>query len=373
VSTSRVLLFGATGYTGRLTAEAMLRRGLAPLLVGRSPRRLAEVATALGGHPPTAVADADDPAALADLLREGDVLVTTVGPFTQHGRTAATAALEAGATYLDSTGEAGFLRWMFEQLGPRAERAGVSLVPAFGYDYLPGNLAAALALREAGDAASRVDVGYFVTGGRAALSGGTLASAVGISSDASFGWRSGRLVTERTAARVRSFAIPGGQRQAVSIGGTEQLALPRSASGLREVNVYLGWVGPLARPAQVLSLVASGVVRIPGAPGALSWVGRRLAPGSTGGPDAGTRAKTRSRVVAEAFDHGGQRLARVDLDGPDPYGLTAELLAWGAQRAAAGRIVGSGVVGPVEAFGLDRLAAGAAEVGLRPAAAPAAP
>ena len=266
-----MLLFGATGYTGRLTAEAMLRRGLAPLLVGRSPRRLAEVATALGGHPPTAVADADDPAALADLLREGDVLVTTVGPFTQHGRTAATAALEAGATYLDSTGEAGFLRWMFEQLGPRAERAGVSLIPAFGYDYLPGNLAAALALREAGEAAARVDVGYFVTGGRAALSGGTLASAVGISSDASFGWRSGRLVTERTAARVRSFAIPGGQRQAVSIGGTEQLALPRSTPGLREVNVYLGWVGPLARPAQLLSLVTSGVVRFPGAPA--RWAG----------------------------------------------------------------------------------------------------
>jgi len=239
VSTSRVLLFGATGYTGRLTAEAMLRRGMAPLLVGRSPQRLAEVATALGGHPPTAVADADDPAALAGLLREGDVLVTTVGPFSQHGRTAATAALEAGATYLDSTGEAGFLRWLFEELGPRAERAEVAMVPAFGYDYVPGNLAAALALREAGDAAVRVDVGYFVTGGRAALSGGTLASAVGISSDASFGWRSGRLVTERTATRVRSFAIPGGQRRAVSIGGTpDPEAVPSKHPGTqRETTV----------------------------------------------------------------------------------------------------------------------------------------
>lgn len=372
MSTSRVLLFGATGYTGRLTAEAMLRRGLAPVLVGRSADRLAGLAAELD-HGSTTVADADDPAGLAGLLREGDVLVTTVGPFAQHGRTAATAALEAGASYLDSTGEAGFLRWLFEQLGPRAERAEVSLVPAFGYDYLPGNLAAALALREAGEAAVRVDVGYFVTGGRAALSGGTLASAVGISSDASFGWRSGRLVTERTATRVRSFAIPGGQRQAVSIGGTEQLALPRWAPRLREVNVYLGWIGPLARPAQALSLVASGVVRIPGVAGALGRVGRRLAPGSTGGPDADTRARSRSRVVAETYDSTGRRLTRVDLDGPDPYGLTAELLAWGAQQAAAGRILRTGVVGPVEAFGLEQLAAGAAEVGLRPAAAPAAP
>ena len=373
MSTARVLLFGATGYTGRLTAEAMLRRGLVPLLVGRSADRLAEVAATLGGDPQTAVADADDPSELADLLREGDVLVTTVGPFTRHGRTAATAALETGATYLDSTGEAGFLRWLFEELGPRARRAGVSLVPAFGYDYVPGNLAAALALRAAGEAAVRVDVGYFVTGGRATLSGGTLASAVGISSEASFGWRSGRLVTERTAAQVRSFTIPDGQRQAVSIGGTEQLALPGSTPGLREVNVYLGWVGPLARPAQVLSLAVAGLVRVPGAATVLGRVGRRLAPGSTGGPDASARARTRSRVVAEAFDRGGHQLARVDLDGPDPYGLTAELLAWGAQQGAAGRLVATGVVGPVEAFGLDGLAAGAAEVGLRPAAAPAAP
>jgi short subunit dehydrogenase-like uncharacterized protein len=312
VSTARVLLLGATGYTGRLTAEAMVRRGLAPVLVGRSADRLAEVAAALGTAPQTAVTDADDPAALADLLREGDLLVTTVGPFTRHGRTVATAALEAGATYLDSTGEAGFLRWLFEELGPRARHAGVSLVPAFGYDYVPGNLAAALALRAAGPAAVRVDVGYFVTGGRAALSGGTLASAVGISSDASFGWRSGRLVTERTAARVRSFTIPDGRRQAVSIGGTEQLALPRSSPGLHEVNVYLGWVGPLARPAQVLSLVTSGVVRVPGAAGVLGRLGRRLAPGSTGGPDARSRSRNRSRVVAEAFDLGGQQLARVD-------------------------------------------------------------
>ncbi len=372
MSPSRLQLFGATGYTGRLTAEAMVRRGLRPLLVGRSAARLAEAADALGGLP-TAVADAHDPAALADLLREGDVLVTTVGPFARHGRGAALAALESGATYLDSTGEAVFLRWMFEELGQRAAAAGVALVPAFGYDYVPGNLAAALALREAGGAATRVDVGYFTTGGRGGLSGGTVASAVGISAEPSFAWRSGRLVADHTAARVHGFVVDGTRRQGVSVSGTEQLSLPRAYSDLREVNVYLGWLGPLARPAQALSLLAAGAVRVPGVPGLLDRVGRRLAPGSTGGPDAAARALTRSLAVAETFDRGGRRLSRVVVRGPDPYGLTAELLAWGAQESLGGRLAARGVLGPVEAFGLDRLAAGAAEAGLRPAAAPAAP
>ncbi|MCU0266992.1 MAG: saccharopine dehydrogenase NADP-binding domain-containing protein, partial [Actinomycetia bacterium] len=135
-----VVLFGATGFTGRLTAAALVRRGVPVVLAGRSAARLAEVADEVGATH-TAVADADDRRALADLLHEGDVLVSTVGPFLRHGRVPVTTALDTGATYLDSTGEPPFVRWVFEQLGPRAAKAGVALVPAFGYDYVPGNLA----------------------------------------------------------------------------------------------------------------------------------------------------------------------------------------------------------------------------------------
>jgi hypothetical protein len=68
--------------------------------------------------------------------------------------------------------------------------------------------------------------------------------------------------------------------------------------------------------------------------------------------------------VATALDARRRPLAEVRLEGPDGYTLTARLLAWGAQRAAAGEITGLGALGPVDAFGLAGLRAGAAECGL---------
>ena len=86
---ARVVLFGASGYTGRLTAVAMAAAGLRPLLAGRSRERLEEAAgdvvrsgRLVGG---IAIADVDDPASVRDLVREGDVLVSTVGPFVRWG------------------------------------------------------------------------------------------------------------------------------------------------------------------------------------------------------------------------------------------------------------------------------------------------
>src|SRR5919197_5342883 len=105
----RIVLFGATGYTGRLTAEAMVERGARPVLAARNRDRVAALAGELGGleH---AVADVADPASIRDLLERGDVLVSTVGPFTRWGEPAVQAAIAVGAAYLDSTGETPFIR-----------------------------------------------------------------------------------------------------------------------------------------------------------------------------------------------------------------------------------------------------------------------
>src|SRR5919198_621238 len=203
----RIVLFGATGYTGDLTARAMVARGLRPVLAARNAERLGRLAAELGGLE-TQVADVSRPESVRALVERGDVLVSTVGPFKRFGAPAVEAAVDAGAHYLDSTGEGTFIRAVFERYGPQASRAGVGLLTAMGYDWVPGNLAGALALREAGAAATRADVGYFAPGGGGfAPSGGTRASAVGIALDPSFAWRGGRLVTEPAGRRVRSFTL----------------------------------------------------------------------------------------------------------------------------------------------------------------------
>jgi short subunit dehydrogenase-like uncharacterized protein len=103
---SRIVLFGATGYTGRLTAEALVKRGATPVLAGRNQECLKQMAEGLGDGLETALADAGKPETVRALLQPGDVMLSTVGSFTRWGDTAAEAAIDARAAYIDSTGEA---------------------------------------------------------------------------------------------------------------------------------------------------------------------------------------------------------------------------------------------------------------------------
>ena len=318
------------------------------------------LAARLGG-PPVAEADTSRPDSVRALVGAGDVLVSTVGPFLTRGEPAVRAAVDARATYLDSTGEPPFLRRVFEELGPQAAGR-CALVPAFGYDFVPGNLAGALALSE-GPGATRVTVGYFATG-PGGFSSGTRASGAGLLLEPGFAWRDGRLRRERTARRVRSFPIGGRDRLAVSYAGSEHYTLPRLTPGLRQVDVYLGWFGRRSRAVQAFSALGAPLARLPGvrplSRAAAGPLGRRTGQG----PDEATRRASRSLVVAIATDDQDQERARVHLQGPDPYTLTARLLAWAATHAADNGLKGTGALGPVDAFGLDTLQAGATTAGL---------
>jgi short subunit dehydrogenase-like uncharacterized protein len=361
----KVVLFGATGYTGRLTAEAMVARGMRPLLAARSADKLKEMAAELGGLD-TQAADVSDPASVAALVEKGDVLVSTVGPFVRYGDAAVTSAARSGAHYLDSTGEPPFIRAVFERHDAPARESGAGLLTAFGYDFVPGNLAGALALREAGEAAVRVDTGYFFTGSAdgGGMSGGTRASLIGVVAEPSFAWRDGRIQTERGAKHYRTFPVRGRERPAVTMGASDHFGLPRVAPQLREVNAYLGWFGPASRPMQVFSAGSSLAMKLPGAAGFWQKVASRLAKGSSGGPDAEARSKGGSHIVGIAYDADGRQLSEVHLSGVNGYDFTARVLAWGAEQSAAGGLKGTGALGPADAFGLDRLREGCAEAGL---------
>jgi short subunit dehydrogenase-like uncharacterized protein len=359
----RIVLFGATGYTGARTAEAMVGRGLAPVLAGRDPARLAALAERLGGLD-TTVARVDQESSVAALVERGDVLVSTVGPFVGLGAPAVAAAVRAGAVYLDSTGEPPFIRAVHERWGPAAQRSGAALLTAFGNDYVPGVLAGALALRAAGDRADRVDVGYFLSGlGKGQpFSRGTLRSLVGIATEGLYAWRDGGLRTEPAGARMRTFDIAGRPRPGVTIGASEQFALPRIAPGLRTVDVYLGWFGRASAAVHAGSRIAPLLSRVPGrAVAAVADLATRRVPTDPATDALGT---ARSHFVAEVFDAAGTLLARTRLVAPEPYAITADLLAWGAGRAAEHGVDGTGALDAVGAFGLDALVAGAADAGI---------
>ncbi len=362
--TAKIVLFGATGYTGRRTAEEMVERGLRPVLAGRSAGKLAPLAERFGGLE-TRTADVTDPASMRALVGEGDVLVSTVGPFAQLGEAAVEAAVQAGATYLDSTGEPPFIRRVFEEFGPLAERTGARLLTAFGNDYVPGNLAGALALRLAGQRAHRLEIAYYIAGGgRSQLfSRGTLASLAGVATEQVYTWRDG-ISAEPAGVRMRTFPVAGHERPALTIGSSEHYALPRLHPGLREIDVYLGWFGSLTKAVHLGSRVTNSLLRLPGARPLVRRLGELATTQVAEEPDSAALERVTSHFVGSAFDAAGTPLSEVRLVAGDPYRLTARLLAWGAHRAAEDGASGSGALGPVDAFGLDTLEAGAAEIGL---------
>jgi short subunit dehydrogenase-like uncharacterized protein len=259
---------------------------------------------------------------------------------------------------------------VFERYGPAADQSGAAMLTAMGYDWVPGNLAGGLALDRAGELATRVDVGYFFTGG-ASMSGGTRASLVGAITAPAFGFRDGRVQTERGAKRVRSFRVGSKELTGISVGSSEHFTLPRLASRLREVNTYLGWFGPASRAMQVFSAGSSLVMKAPGAEKLWSSASERFVHGSTGGPDAAARSKSGSHIVAIAYDAAGRQLSEVHVKGVDGYTFTGRMLAWAADRAAAGGLKGTGALGPVDAFGLDELVTGSAEAGIAEDGGPA--
>lgn len=358
----RIVVFGATGYTGSRIAQRLVASGVAPVLAGRDTGRLEALSDRLGGGADVVRADSLRQNSVFSLVDDGDVLVSTVGPFAKYGTAAVRAAIAAGATYLDSTGEPAFIRRVFEQFAGPAEKNGAALLTAQGYDWVPGALAGALALEDAGPDAVRVDVGYFVRGMSA--SAGTKESLIGATLDPGYRFSEGTLSAERGAARVRAFDDDGGQ--AFSAGGAEHFTVPLAYPALREVNTYIG-AGPFSRGVQAVSVattlaqrgVGGGVFR------AVMQAAAERAIAALPDRSDGVGGSATSRVVATAHDREGQEIGRTVLDGPDPYDFTASFMAWAARRAAGEGLEGAGALSPVLAYGgLAGLHAGCAAAGI---------
>jgi short subunit dehydrogenase-like uncharacterized protein len=181
-----LIVFGATGFTGRLVAEVLKRRcaetGLRWALAGRSLDKLAEVCGALGcsDDVPLLHADAGNRASIGKLAAQTRAVITTVGPYTRHGRPLVAACAEAGTDYLDLCGEPLWMAQMIREFDAPAQASGARIVFSCGFDSVPFDLGVVFLQHEAqvrfGEALQRVRGRVrTIKGG---LSGGTAASAL---------------------------------------------------------------------------------------------------------------------------------------------------------------------------------------------------
>ncbi|MFN3516268.1 MAG: saccharopine dehydrogenase family protein [Novosphingobium sp.] len=179
-----IVVYGATGYTGRLVAEYLAHhyQGTGPTwaMAGRSADKLAEVRDLIGApaDTPLLVANSDDPATMQALAESTRVVVTTVGPYQLYGEPLLKACVAAGTDYADLCGEPGWMREMIDKYHDAAKASGARVAFSSGFDSIPFDLGVFMLQKEAkarhGSPAPRVKARVRAMQGT--FSGGTAAS-----------------------------------------------------------------------------------------------------------------------------------------------------------------------------------------------------
>ena len=179
-----IVVYGATGYTGRLVAEYLSQnyrgKGLAWAMAGRSMAKLEEVRDLIGAPADTPLieANSDDPASMAALAESARVILTTVGPYQLYGEPLVKACVAAGTDYADLCGEPAWMREMIDKYHAAAQASGARIAFSSGFDSIPFDLGVLMLQKEAvarfGKPAPRVK--GRVRAMQGTFSGGTAAS-----------------------------------------------------------------------------------------------------------------------------------------------------------------------------------------------------
>lgn len=317
-----LLIYGATGYTGRLILREALSSGLHPILGGRTHATLRDLARSEGLE--YRVASVGDPRAVAEMLRNVQVLLNAAGPFAATAAPLAQACIDCGAHYLDISGEFAVIDQL-ASLDANARRRGVMVMPGAGFDVVPSDCMAALVARRLPQARSL----SIALSGLNAVSRGSAETVFVQYDQLVMVRRAGRLVRVAPGALVREFDFGQGSRRATAITWAD-VSSAYYTTGIPNITVYCE-----STPIVELGLAWNGYGGwLFGRPGWESWrrAAVRLLPE---GPSSEERASGHAVVIAEAVDDLLGRVA-VRLKTPEAYSFTAATSATTARRVLAG-------------------------------------
>lgn len=382
-----LVLYGATGFVGRLTAEHLARSAPPDTrigLAGRDAQRLTAVRDGLGAAAAdweVLVADSADATSLAQLCERTSVVATTVGPYLRHGLPLVQACARTGTHYADLTGEVLFVRKAADLHHETARGSGARIVNACGFDSVPSDLGVLLAHQQAtADGAGELeDTTLVVESMRGGVSGGTVDSIRGIVDEVTRDAASRRLVLDPYALSPARDREPDlGERDAVGVRFDRELGTwvapfvmaTYNTRIVRRSNALQEWAyGRRFRYSEVMAtgrhplspLLAAGTAVGTGAFGLgmvlppTRFLLDRLLPAPGEGPSEKTRQNGRFRVRVHARTSSGACYDAVVAAQGDPgYAATAVMLGQSALCLAldAGRLpAGGGVLTPATAMG----------------------
>ncbi len=386
-----VVVFGATGFVGRLVAEYLSRAapdGLRVGLAGRSLDRLAAVRSGLGPKAaawPLIEADSSDVSSLNGLVARTRVVATTVGPYRRLGMPLVRACVEAGTHYADLTGEVAFMRESIDTCHDEAARRGVRIVHACGFDSIPSDLGV-LVLHDAvkADGAGDLeDTTLVIAALKGGMSGGTIDSMRVQVQEVRADPQIRRLVAD-------PYALSPDRAEEPSLGDERDLMTVRHDSALgmwigpfllagantrvvRRSNAVQGWAyGRRFRYREVTGFGSGVMAPIKGSAMASTVLGLsagmsfapsravlgRVLPSPGEGPSAKSRDAGYFRIAIHAMTSSGARyVARVAASGDPGYAATSMMLGEAAMSLARDELPArAGVLTPATAMGMQLVA-----------------
>ena len=333
------MIYGANGYTGRLMAEEAARRGLKPILAGRTDAAIEPLAKKLG-LPARAFA-LDDPAALRAGLKDIELVLHCAGPFSATCSPMLEACLDVGAHYLDITGEIEVFAHCHAQ-DSRANNRGIVVLPGAGFDVVPTDCLAAQLKRELPTATSLV-LAFDAAGGPSPGTAKTAVQGFGSGGQVRI---DGKLVRVPLAWKTRNFERDGQKRFAMTIPWGD-VYTAHVSTGIPNIEVYMGvppamarnlrrirWLGPVLGLSPVQALL------------------KALVASKVRGPSDAARSATGSVVWGEARDADGNE-AKGQLLTPNGYELTVTAALGIAQRLLSGDKPAGGYHTPSMLMGAD--------------------
>lgn len=340
-----VVLYGATGFTGRLVARELLRRGATVVLAGRDPDKLSSRAAELGGGLRFMQASLDDHAALTSAVAQGRVVVNCAGPFARTGDPVLRAAIAAGSHYLDTTGEQDWIRRVFEVHDEALRGAAVAAAPGMAFSHTPGDVLCHLVGRTV-EPVARLTVAYHVEGFE--MSRGTVHSSLEQLNGLDVAYERGTWVADGARPRRERFAFPDGigERHVARYPTGEVVTVPRHvrcdelAARISTVSIAPRVVAPIVPSVTPL---LGRLLRTRAKHGL-----ERLIARLPEGPTDAARGAVRWTVAVEATGRDGRTSTGV-VSGPDIYGFTAVSIADTAIRMADPAYAPVGAVAPAQA------------------------
>jgi len=330
------MLYGASGYTGRLIAREAVARGLQPVLAGRDASKIEPLAEEL--HCEYRAFGLDSGPEIAAALQGVAAVLHCAGPFSATAAPMMEACLSAGVHYLDITGEIEVI----ETASCRHERAlaaGIVILPAVGMDVVPSDCLAAR-LAEALPRSIRLELAF---GGMSSVSHGTAAT---IWENIGRGGRirqDGRIVRVPAAWKVQEIPFPRGPQWAMTIPWGD-VASAFHTTGIPNIEVYA------AAPARQLTVLRRfrWLTRLAGV-GVVQSLGRRWIDRRIKGPSEAELARGRTEFWGRVTDE-ARHVAEATLETPNGYALTVQTSLAILQQVLAGR-VRAGFSTPASALG----------------------